>query len=458
MRAPLVDRRTVLRGIGASIALPWMDAMAPRGIALGRRASAAGMAAGAAGAAPRRVAYVFIPNGVNVDAWNPASAADGPWQAVGALEPLAAHRDRITIHRGLAHANAAALGDGPGDHARSAACFLTGAHPRKTAGDDIRAGRSVDQEIADTLAKQGASTRLRSIELGAEPAMTSGNCDSGYSCAYSANISWKADHLPNGKETDPGAAFDRLFGRRGETPEQAAARARSRRSILDGAVEQAGRLAATVGRSDRARLEEYLEGVRELERRIDADRAVLADPGTRLPDLEGAPRSVAERIDLLGEVLALGFRTDSTRVATLMLANEGSNRPYPEIGVGQGHHDVSHHGGDRTKMEAFAAINRFHVERLAAFLRALERGTEDGRPLLDSTLVLFGGAITDGNRHNHEDLPVLVAGGRAHGVAGGRVVRSAPGTPLCNLHVSIARSMGVPMERFGDSTGTVELG
>lgn len=453
MRAPLVDRRTVLRGVGAVIALPWLDAMAPRGIVT-RAAMAAG---GAPAAPPVRVAYVFFPNGVNVNAWAPA-VGESTWSAAGALEPLAPFHGRISMHVGLAHANAAALGDGPGDHARSAACFLTGAHPHKTAGDDIRAGQSVDQAVADMLERQGRRTRLRSLELGAEPAMTAGNCDSGYSCAYSANISWKSERLPNGKETDPRAAFDRVFGRRGESPEEAAARARSRRSILDGAVAQAGRLAAQVGTQDRARLEEYLDGIRALERRLDEDASAHLDRGTRLPDFDDAPRSLAGRIDLLGEVLALAFRTDSTRVATLMLANEGSNRPYPEIGVSMGHHDASHHGGAADKMDAFARINRFQSERLAAFLRALERVTEDGRPLLDSTVVLYGSAINDGNRHNHDDLPILVAGGQAAGVSGGRLVRSAPGTPLCNLHVGIARAAGVPMDRFGDSTGVVAPG
>lgn len=448
MRAPSVDRRTVLRGIGATIALPWLDAMAPRGLVT-RAAMAAGTAASSP---PVRVAYLFFPNGVNVNAWAPA-VGESTWSASGALEPLAPFHGRISMHVGLAHANAAALGDGPGDHARSAACFLTGAHPRKTAGDDIRAGQSVDQAIAEALEAQGRRTRLRSLELGSEPAMTAGNCDSGYSCAYSANISWKSERLPNGKETDPRAAFDRVFGRRGETPEEAAARARSRRSILDGAVAQAGRLAATVGTQDRARLEEYLDGIRSLERRLDEDASAHLDRGTRLPDFDDAPRSLAGRIDLLGEVLALAFRTDSTRVATLMLANEGSNRPYPEIGVSMGHHDASHHGGAADKMEAFARINRFQSERLAAFLRALERVTEDGRPLLDSTIVLYGSAINDGNRHNHDDLPVLLAGGGGGSLQPGRHLRVEPRTPMTNLYLSLLDRLGVHAERLGDSTG-----
>ena len=454
MRTPLVDRRTVLRGIGATIALPWLDAMAPRGVAIGRAAAAMS----AAIAPPRRVAFLFFPNGVNPLAWPTPAEGMTTWHATGSLEPVAEFRGRIAMHTGLTHANAAALGDGPGDHARSAACFLTGAHPRKTAGDDLRNGRSIDQEIADAIARGPRPTRLRSLELGSEPAMTAGNCDSGYSCAYSANISWRADDLPNGKETDPRKAFDRVFGRSGESPEARAARERVRRSVLDGATEQARALGSRLGATDRGRLDEYLDGVRDLERRLDADASAHLDPGTTLPDFDHAPKSVAGRLDLLGDVLALAFRTDAARVGTLMLANEGSNRPYPEVGVSQGHHDVSHHGGDDEKMEAFARINRFQAERFAAFLRALDRTKDHGASLLDSTVVLFGGAITDGNRHNHDDLPVLVAGGFATGVAGGSVLRAPHGTPLCNLHLSIADTMGARLERFGDSTGRVALG
>ena len=455
MREPLIHRRSVLRtglrASGAVIALPWLEAMLPRGVMT--RAAAASVAAPERVA---RVAYMFFPNGVNTQAWMPAVAADGVWTPSATLAPLADFRSDITVYTGLRHRNAEANGDGPGDHARSAACFLTGAQPRKTAGDDIKAGRSVDQAIADALAQSGRATRLRSLELGSEPAITAGNCDSGYSCAYSANISWKSESLPNGKETDPRAAFERIFGKRGESPEEAAARLRSRRSILDGAVQEAKRLARDIGAADRARLDEYLDGVRGLEQRIDGDAMAQLDAKRDIPDFGEGPLDMARRVDLLGEVLALAFRTDSTRVATLMIANEGSNRAYREVGVSAGHHDVSHHAGDAEKLAHFAAINRFHAERCAAFLRALAKTRdESGRPLLDSTLVLYGGAIADGNRHNHDDLPILVAGGSALGHAGGRVRVCEKGTPLCNLHVGIARAAGVGLEGFGDATGVV---
>lgn len=457
MRDPLLHRRTILRGLGAAVALPWMEAMLPRGV--GRAASAAALTGPLAPARITRVAYLFFPNGVNPEAWTPAPDGKGGWTPSSILEPLADLRREITVYRGLRLQNAEARGDGPGDHARSAACFLTGVHPVKTAGSDISAGESIDQAIAARLSAGGARTRLASLELGSEPAMTAGNCDSGYSCAYSANISWRSQSLPNGKETDPQAAFERVFGKRDESPEDAARRLRSRRSILDGVVREAKAIAREVGAGDRARLDEYLEGVRGLERRIADDAVATLDAGDIPEDLAGGPVDLARRVDLLGEVLALAFKTDSTRVATLMLANEGSNRPYREIGVSEGHHDVSHHGKDAAKLDAFARINRHHAERLAAFLRALARIEEDGRPLLDSTIVLYGGAIGDGNRHNHDDLPILVAGGRArgldHGGRNGRLAALPPSTPLCDLHVGIARTMGVELPYFGDSLGVV---
>lgn len=442
----------MLRAGGALLALPWLEAMLPRGVM--SRAAAAAVAPDG----PVRIAYLFFPNGVNTAAWTPGVDAGGLWTPSPTLEPLAGFRAEISVFTGLRHRNAEANGDGPGDHARSAACFLTGAQPRKTAGDDIKAGRSVDQAIADELGRSGRSTRLHSLELGSEPAMTAGNCDSGYSCAYSANISWRSESLPNGKETDPRAAFERIFGKRAESPEESAARLRSRRSILDGAVREARKLARDIGAADRARLDEYLDGVRGLEQRIDGDALAQLDARRDIPDLGDAPLDMARRVDLLGEVLALAFRTDSTRVATLMIANEGSNRAYREVGVSAGHHDVSHHGGDAEKLAHFAAINRFHAERCAAFLRALSKSRdEQGRPLLDSTLVLYGGAIGDGNRHNHDDLPILVAGGKSVGHRGGGIRACEKGTPLCNLHVGIARAAGVRLESFGDSTGVVAL-
>jgi hypothetical protein len=231
---------------------------------------------------------------------------------------------------------------------------------------------------------------------------------------------------------------------------------KSRRSVLDGAAAQAKRLSGIVGRNDRERLDEYLSAVRDLERQIDSNALAEID-SKDLPEFEGGPMDLARRTDLLSQVLVLALQTDSTRVVTFMLANEGSNRPYQEIGVSQGHHDVSHHGNDSAKMDAFTRINTFQSERLAALLTALSKAREGGRSLLDTTLVLYGSAITDGNAHNHNDLPILIAGGGARGHRGGRIVEHAPDTPLCNLHLGMAAAAGAPLSAFGDSTGTIAI-
>ena len=446
MSAPL-GRRTVLRGAGAALALPFLDAMLPGGGLLTRTAAAAARPAAMA-EAPARLLFVFVPNGVEPSAW-PGSA----------LEALGPHAGQFTVMRGLCHRNAAALGDGPGDHARSAACFLTGVHPRKTSGGDITAGVSVDQLAARRLAGR---TRLESIELGGEPTMRAGDCDSGYSCAYSANISWRGPHTPSGKEHDPRRAFEALFGD-GPADEDAAARARRialRRSILDALGGQARTLSGRLGSDDRRKLDEYLEGVRALERRIEsmertAGRGVDAAESAAL---DRDPKDYAARIDLLAEITALAFAQDRTRVATLMLANEGSNRAYPDVGVTDGHHEVSHHGNDPSKLGKFASINRWQGVRFAALLAALRRRQEaTGGAVLDRTLVLYGGAIGDGNRHNHDDLPVILAGGAGLGVRHAAERSAAPGTPLCNLYLGMLAAAGIPAGRFGDSTGELAL-
>lgn len=451
MTACKLSRRAALRGLGGLVALPWLEAMGA--------AAAATPLASAPTASPRRTAFLFFPNGVHRPAWFPG--ADGALPS--SLEPLAAHRGRCTILSGLAHVNAEPQGDGPGDHARSAACFLTGAHPRKTSGGDITNGVSIDQAIAGRLAGR---TRFDSLELGLEPGMTAGNCDSGYSCAYSANISWRTPHTPMAKEHDPRVLFERLFAA-GPADEGEAARARrlaSRRSILDGARDEARALRGALGGRDRRKLDEYLDGVRSVERRIElAERGGPsgADAGG-MPRPAGVPAEWEEHARLMADLMVLAFRTDATRVASFMLANEGSNRPYPSIGVKAGHHDVSHHAKDDAKIADYMRINRLHTAQLAYLLdRLAATEGEDGTPLLDSTLVVYGGAIGDGDRHDHRDLPIIVAGGakddplaRRHGgsVAVGR------DRPLCDLFLSVAERMGVTLDRFGDSAAPLRVG
>lgn len=443
MNRPL-DRRTVLRGAGAALALPFLDAMLPGRGLMTRTAAAAARTAMLADA-PARMMFVFVPNGVEPTAW-PGSA----------LEALAPHQGHFTLMRGLCHRNAAALGDGPGDHARSAACFLTGVHPKKTSGGDITAGVSVDQLAARRL---GGRTRLDSLELGGEPTMRAGDCDSGYSCAYSANISWRGPHTPNGKEHDPRRAFERLFadGPAGESADARARRIALRRSILDALGGQASDLRGRLGADDGRKLDEYLEGVRALERRVEAMERTDAGAGPEGAALDRDPKDYAERIDLLADIAVTALAQDRTRIITLMLANEGSNRPYKDIGVSDGHHEVSHHGNDPAKSAKFAAINRWQAARFGRLLGRMRAREEAGATLLDRTMVLYGGAIGDGNRHNHDDLPVVLAGGQALGVRLGAEHASPAGTPLCNLFVSMLGTAGAPVDRFGDSTGALNL-
>jgi hypothetical protein len=425
-----IDRRTFLRGCGALLALPAFESLS----------------FAAPAAASRRLAFVFIPNGVHMSDWTPA-ATGADFALPYLLEPLAGVRGKTTVLTGLAHDKGRANGDGPGDHARSAAVFLTGAQPRKTAGSDIHAGVSVDQIAAQRM---GLATRLPSLELGCEPERQSGGCDSGYSCAYSSNISWRTPRMPMLKEIDPRLVFERLFGAAdGVAAEQ---RRAERKSVLDYVRDDAARLRGRLGGTDRRKLEEYFDGVRAVERRIEMVERMGAGekPAGGIARPDGIPKAYAAHLDLMYALMALAFRADLTRVATFMAANEGSNRTYPEVGVHGGHHTLSHHGGDRAKIEQIRKINRFHMEAFGRFLASLDGVAEGEGSLLDHTTIVFGSGISDGNRHNHDDLPILVAGG---GVGDGRHLRLAKETPMANLFLTLLDRFDVTLSRFGDSTG-----
>jgi len=431
-----VGRRTFLRGCGTALALPFLEAFAP----------VEALAGGGGG--PVRLAFVFAPNGIHMPAWTPG-AEGAAFALPPLLEPLAPVRREVLVVSGLAHRNGAALGDGPGDHARSSAVFLTGVHPLKTAGQDVRLGISADQLAARRLAP---FTRFPSLELGCEPARLSGQCDSGYSCAYSSYVSWRGPGTPNAKEIDPRIVFERLFG--GGRAEDARARVAGRRSVLDFVREDAARLWAEVGAADRGRLDEYLEGVREVERRLEmGERAARGDLVGGMAAPAGIPAAYAEHVRLLYDLIVLAFRADLTRVATFMVANEGSNRSYPAVGVRAGHHELSHHGGDPDKIAQIVKINRFHMEEFGRFLGRLAAVREGAGTLLDSCAVVFGSGISDGNRHSHDDLPVLVAGRAGGALAPGRHLRVAPGTPMCNLYLSLLDTVDAAPASFGDSTG-----
>ena len=442
LRRVALDRRALLRGAGACLALPWLDAMLP---AMSR--------------APRpraRAVFVFAPNGVNMDRWRVRDAF-GAAGAGPTLAPLASLRERATVFGGLEIDGGKSHGDGPGDHARAVASFLTCAHPRKTGGADLRAGVSVDQEIARRLA---GPEPFRSLELGMEHGRSAGVCDSGYSCAYSNNISWSAPDQPVAKETDPRAVFARMFGDPAAALDEEQRRvARSRkRSLLDLVRADAAALRGTLGAADRRKLEQYLDSVRALEQRLDqADRdqaEMLADVPEGLMDT-GA--SDVERLRLMYEVVALALATEQTRVVTLMLGNGGSNRSYRFLDVPEGHHSLSHHGGVEDKTEKLARIDRFHVEQLAAFAARLAAEQSGEHDLLHDTMVLFGSGISDGNRHNHDDLPMLLIGEGGGAAAGRGYLELGRRTPAADLYLAVMGAMGVEAEAFADSGGPLAL-
>ncbi|MDA1193635.1 MAG: DUF1552 domain-containing protein [Planctomycetota bacterium] len=450
-RNPL-SRRTVLRGVGAALALPWLEGMSGAMRALARAEDAP--------AHPRRLAFLFMPNGAHMADWTPALEGRAfalPW----ILEPLAAHRDDLLVLSGLAQDQARAHGDGPGDHARSAAVFLTGAHPVKTGGANLRVGVSVDQVAARVV---GAETRFASLELGVEGGRSNGECDSGYSCAYSNNISWRGPSTPSSKDVDPRVVFERLFlnGKPGETDAARERRIRRRKSILDFVGEDARALRDRLGVADRAKLDEYLAGVRELEARIEKTERLRVDPTGAAASFpaptmtrDALREDRREHIRILCELLVLAFQTDTTRVATFMLGNGGSNLAYPQADVREGHHGLSHHGNDPDKIEKIRRINRFHIEQYAYLLSRLREVREGDGTLLDNSLIMIGSGIGDGNRHNHDDLPILLAGRGGGTVRPGRHVAYARSTPLNNLYLSMLDIAGAPTKSLGDGTGAL---
>lgn len=438
-----IDRRTILRGAGAAIALPFLEAMlAPRA------------AASVAPAAPRRLAFVYVPNGVHGPSWRPKSAgASFEWSPT--LEPLAPVRDSVLVVSGLVHDKARANGDGPGDHARASAAFLTACQPFKSDGTTIRVGVSVDQVAA---ARVGAATRLRSLEIGTQGGGQSGQCDSGYACAYSSNLSWSTPHTPCPKETDPRVVFDRLFrdGDTRETPEERARRFARRASVLDAAREDARTLERRLGAADRRKLDEYQTSLRELERRIEASRAGRSGDVPDAARPGAAPADLHEHLRQLSDLLVLAFQTDTTRIATFSFANEGSNRGHAFLDAPEGHHDLSHHGGEAEKLAKLARIDRFHVEQFAYLLERLRATKEGDGDLLARSSIVYGSGIGDGNRHNHDDLPILVCGGGGGRLTGGRHLVVPKETPVANLYVSLLEAFDVPVTRHGDSTGKLE--
>ncbi len=442
-----IDRRTVLRGLGTAVALPLLDAMLPRLAIAGTSA--------ARKAGPLRFACVYVPNGKNMAEWTPKNV--GKLTTLSpTLEPLKGVMDDILVLSGLTCDKARAHGDGPGDHARAMSAFLTGCQPRKTHGSDIKAGISIDQYLAQNV---GDATKFPSLEIGCEPSRSAGNCDSGYSCVYNSTVSWRTATTPVPKEVNPRLVFDRLFGsgKPNEAAEARARRERYRKSVLDLVRDDAQQLQRGLGAADGRKLDEYLTAVRELEQRIARASAELA-PQRALPSWAkapptGVPRDYAAHVRLMNDLLVLAYQTDSTRVATHVYANESSGRGYGFLGVPEGHHDLSHHQRDAKKLAKLKVINYFHVTMFAELLTKLKRTKEGDATLLDNCAIVYGSGNGDGNRHNHDDLPILLAGRGGGRIVAGRHVRYPNETPLTNLFLSITDAFGLNAKGFGDSTG-----
>jgi len=439
-----LSRRTILRGVGATLALPLLDGMVPALTALAQTA--------ARGA--RRMAVVYTPNGMMMPDWAPRGEGSS-FELSPILQPLAAHRDRLVVLSGLEDKYGWPQADeGAGDHARASATFLTGVHVRKTEGADLRAGVSMDQIAARTF---GNETQLASLELALESVEMLGACDAGYSCAYANTISWRSPTTPMPMENDPRAVFERLFGGSDSTdPAARLARIRKDRSILDSVTERVTDLRHDLGPRDRSKLTEYLDAVRDVERRIQKAEQQSA---RELPLVErpaGVPGSFEEHATMMFDLLALAFQTDMTRVSTFMLGREVSGRAYPEIGVPDAHHPVSHHQNDPEKLAKLSKINILHMQQFAYFVEKM-RATPDGDgSLLDHSMLLYGAAISDSNVHMHDNLPLVMVGSAGGRIAGGRHLVYRKGTPVTNLFLNMLDKLGVPAESIGDSTGRLE--
>jgi hypothetical protein len=445
-QGPTISTRVFLKGLGACLAMP----------AFASRARAATAEAGTtATGAPLRTAFVCFPNGAIPARWWP-TGGETDFTLSETLAPLAGLRQHLQIIAGLDQRNAEPGEDGGGDHARGNAVLLTGVRLKKSA-TDLRAGISIDQVLARHL---GQTTRFPSLELSCDAHRRAADCDSGYSCAYQYNVSWQSATTPMPPESNPRLVFERLFGVgiHGERQAHALRRMKERRSVLDFVMQEARGLQKQLAASDREKLDQYLTGVREVEARIQKSERFgpNVDPACATP--EGVPEAHGDYVDLMFDMLLLAFTTDSTRVASFVLAHDGDNRSFGDIGINEGHHDLTHHQNDAEKIDKVAAIDRWYVQRLARFLDRLRSSKDvDGQPLLHNTRVLYGSGNADGNRHTHENLPILLAGGGGGHLKGGRFLKRG-GEPLCNLFLTLADQAGVRgLEGFGDATARLAL-
>jgi hypothetical protein len=437
-------RRTFLRGVGVTMALPFLDAMSPAMAATGLSAASPAI----------RLGFVYVPNGIIAKGWLPATQGTG-YQFASTMKPLEPFRDKMLVLSNLTQNGGRALGDGAGDHARAGASWLTGVHPKRTGGADIRAGISADQVAAKEL---GNKTQFGSLELGLEEPNLAGDCDSGYSCAYTNTVSWRSPTTPNPTEVNPRAVFERLFGD-GETtdPKARLKMMREERSLLDFVRGDVARLQPSLGARDKSKLDEYLEGIRDIERRI--QKAEQQSANVSVPLLErptGIPDEFEEHAKLMSDLMVMAYQTDMTRVATFMMAREGSNRSYRSIGVPDGHHSVTHHQNDPEKIAKTMKIDELHVRTFAYLIAKMDATPDGDGTLLDHTMMLFGSSIGDGNAHTHHDLPLVLVGGKSCNIKGGRHIRYAPETPMNNLLLTMLDKAGVPADTLGDATGELD--
>jgi hypothetical protein len=432
-----MPRRTFLRGLSATVALPLLDAMVP--------------AMAATPAAKSRYSFLHVPHGASPGYWKPQGAGKS-WELSRILQPVAAFKDRINVISGTDHRMATSLSpeESAGDHSRTAAVYLTAAHPKRTEGQDIYAGISIDQVLANAI---GQESPLPSLEMCIEDVGSLGVCGVGYSCAYTNSIAWSSPTTPLPMERNPQVVFERLFGD-GGTPEERAARKREDRSILDSVLADMNRLQRGLGPSDRARFDDYLDDVREIERRIALAEKTAAVDFAR-PETAELPFD--EHVKLMLDLQVLAFRADITRVATMMFSRDLSAKVYPESGVPDAYHALSHHQQDPVRMERYAKLNAYHLSIVAYFLDKLASTPEGDSNLLASSLVMFGSPMGNSNLHDHNDLPVLIAGTAAGRYTTNRHIENPKGTPIANLFMTLAAKEDIELESFGDSTGTMEV-
>jgi hypothetical protein len=447
------NRRNFLRGLGVCLALPSLETVLPLARVIAAPAPATPLAT-TAGGMPLRMGFIAFANGSNYQRWLPKGTGR-EYEMNETFAPMKELKDRFQIITSLAHETANNYGDGPGDHARAGASFLTGCHAWKTLGSQLHLGISVDQIAARQV---GHLTRLDSMQIGVEGERIYGSCDTGYPCAYQYNISWASETVPLSPEANPRAVFEQLFGSGTgkEREEGLRQRLERRKSVLDFVMEDVKSMNRDLGRNDRQKVEDYLEGVRKIEQQIEkSERFHLAEPKGESP--MGVPQNHLQHVDLMYDLMALAFQTDSTRVVSYSVAPEGSNRPFPDLGILEGHHFLTHHKGSEEKILKVAKIEKWYMERFARFLQTLDSMKEsNGTSVLDNSMIVYGGGIGDGNKHNHDELPVVLAGGGGGTLTPGRHLKLNKSTPMTNLYVAMLSRMGVKAERFGDSTGRLE--